>query len=116
MADDKIPPDDRRPRTPRDDARLYAPEHEGWTAVIKHDWTKEYCFLQRPGEDYYHLLLSGEIYLQRGTEKYCLACALRHGFASRDRTHWQKEAGATVPVSSDGPLSSEGSPENGQLT
>lgn len=72
------------------EGRIYVPEHEGWAAVIKQDWNKEYCFSQNPGENHYHLLLSGEIYLQRGTEKYCLNCALRHGFVTRDRTFWQK--------------------------
>jgi hypothetical protein len=72
------------------EARLYVVEHEGWTAAIKRDWNKEYCFAQNPGENHYHLLMSGEIHLQRGTEKYCLNCALRHGFVTRDRTFWQK--------------------------
>jgi hypothetical protein len=83
------------------DTRIYVPEHQGWTAAIKHGWTKEYCFLQNPGEDFYHLLVSGEIYLQRGTEKYCLSCSLRHGFATRERSYWQKEAGGTIAVSSE---------------
>jgi hypothetical protein len=76
--------------TAQSEARLYVPEHDGWTAVIKHDWNKEYCFAQNPGEDYYHLLLCGEICLQRGSEKYCLNCAMRHGILTRDRTYWQK--------------------------
>src|SRR3974390_677153 len=72
------------------DARLYLPDHDGWEAVIKRDWNKEYCFSQNPGENFYHLLLSGEIYLQRGGEKYCLNCAMRHGVLTRERTFWQK--------------------------
>jgi hypothetical protein len=101
VGDNKVPPDDvSRKRIERlDEARLYVPEHQGWTATIKQGWSKEYCCLQRPGEDFYHLLVSGEIYLQHGTEKYCLACSLRHGFATRERNHWQKETGATVAVS-----------------
>jgi hypothetical protein len=93
----QVPPHQFPPRqasdqcsTAQSEARLYVPEHDGWTAVIKHDWNKEYCFSQNPGDDHYHLMLSGEIYLQRGTEKYCLNCALRHGFVTRDRTFWQK--------------------------
>ncbi len=72
------------------EVRLYVPEQDRWTAAIKRDWLKEYCFGQNPGEDFYHLLLCGEIYLQHGTEKYCLNCALRHGFVTHDRTSWQK--------------------------
>lgn len=78
------------------EARFYLPAHEGWTAAIKQDWSKEYCFMQMPGEDHFHLLLCGEIYLQRGTERYCLNCALRHGYATRERTFWQKESGTYV--------------------
>lgn len=76
--------------TSKREARLYVPDHEGWEAAIKRDWTKEYCFSQNPGENYYHLLMSGEIYLQRAGEKYCLSCALRHGVITTDRTYWQK--------------------------
>jgi hypothetical protein len=87
------------------EARLYVPEHDGWAAAIKHEWSKEYCFAQKPGENHYHLLLSGEIYLQRGPEKYCLNCALRHGFVTRDRTFWQKGpssvTGTPIPIASD---------------
>lgn len=75
---------------PKSEARLYVPDHEGWEAAIKRDWTKEYCFSQNPGDNFYHLLLSGEIYLERQGEKYCLNCAMRHGVLTRDRTFWQK--------------------------
>lgn len=73
-----------------DDPRLYVPEPEGWEARLKRGWDKEYCYFQNPGDDFFHLLLSGEIYLQRGTEKVCLACAVRHGIATAERLNWQK--------------------------
>jgi len=73
-----------------DDARLYVPRNEGWTANIKRGWEKDYCYLQNPGEEYFHLILSGELYLQRGDEKYCLNCALRHGIVTSDRLYWQR--------------------------
>lgn len=72
------------------DARLYVPGREGWSAGIKDDRSKEYCCAQIPGEEHYHLLVAGEIFLQRGTDKFCLNCALRHGYATRDRRFWQK--------------------------
>ena len=37
--------------TAQSEARLYVPDHEGWSAAIKRDWNKEYCFAQNPGED-----------------------------------------------------------------
>ena len=85
-------------RLRKDDARLYVPEHNGWKAMIKQDSGKEYCFSQNPGEDFYHLLIGGEIYLQRDTEKVCLNCALRHGYATRDRTSWQRSPGSIALV------------------
>lgn len=71
------------------DPRLYAPYPEGTEAHIKHGWEKEYCFLQNPGEDHFHLLINGEIFIQRANEKYCLRCALRHGLLTTDRLNWQ---------------------------
>ena|ERR1700729_1513811 len=76
--------------------RLYVPEYAGWKAAIKHDWNKEYCFAQKPGEDFYHLLVTGEIYLQRGSDKFCLSCALRHGYATHDRTFWLQRPSSVV--------------------
>jgi hypothetical protein len=84
------------PRAPWADARLYVPNDDGFSAAIKHGWTKEYCFLQNPGENYYHLLLNGEIYLQRGNEKYCLSCSVRHGFVTHERGYWQKGPSSVV--------------------
>ena len=72
------------------DLRLYAADPEGWEARIKRTGDKEYCFFQNPGESYFHLLLAGEIHLQRGSEKICLTCARRHGLITADRLHWQK--------------------------
>jgi hypothetical protein len=76
------------PEAKAGEERLYVPEYAGWKAAIKNDWNKEYCFVQKPGEDFYHLLLTGEIFLQRGNEKYCLSCALRHGYATHARAFW----------------------------
>jgi len=72
-----------------DDARVYVPRNESWQAHIKRGWDKMYCYLKHPGDDGFHLILNGEIYLQRGDEKYCLGCAQTHGFATRDRLYWQ---------------------------
>lgn len=71
------------------DYRLYVPHNDGWLGRVKPDSTKEYCYMKSPGEDYYHLLQVGEIYLQRGHEKVCLTCALRNGVITENRLHWQ---------------------------
>jgi hypothetical protein len=78
------------------ESRLYVPEYAGWKAAIKDDWNKEYCFVQRPGEDFYHLLVTGEIYLQRGIEKYCMSCAVRHGYATHERAFWLRRPSSIV--------------------
>lgn len=75
--------------SPREGGRLFVPAPEGFSARIKQGWEKEYCYLQNPGEDYFHLILKGEIYLERGNEKYCLRCARRHGLITNDRLNWR---------------------------
>lgn len=72
------------------DFRLYLPYPEGWECHVKMGWDKFYCYAKNPGEDYFHLILNGEIYLQHGDEKYCLNCAMRQGTLTTDRLNWQK--------------------------
>jgi hypothetical protein len=76
----------------RDDARLYVPRPEGWQAHVKSDSQKEYCHLKNSGEEHFHLLTTGEVYLENNEEKFCLNCALSHGFATRNRLHWQRSS------------------------
>ncbi len=75
---------------PGRDHRLYVPKMAGWEAVIKQTWEQEYCYSKNPGEDWFHLLANGELYIQRGTEKFCLSCALRLKILTRNRLFWQK--------------------------
>jgi hypothetical protein len=35
--------------------------------------------MMAPGEDYYHRLRDGEVYLEREDERICFACASRRG-------------------------------------
>ena len=80
---------DQRQSDADETVRLYVKFPEGWSARVKHGWDKEYCYAQNPDEEYFHLLLDGEIYLERDNEKYCLNCALRREIITRDRLHWQ---------------------------
>jgi hypothetical protein len=64
------------------------PHSQSWQARIQ-TGVREYCSLRQPGEDWFHLLVDGEIYLQFGTEKMCLNCALRQGYITEDRLFWQ---------------------------
>jgi hypothetical protein len=71
-------------------ARLYVAALDDIKAVVKSDWSKEYCFDKSPGEDHFHLIVGGEIYIQHGHEKLCLECALGKGLVTRNRLNWQR--------------------------
>lgn len=79
------PPIERLP-----DERLYVLHPEEWSVRMKTDWVKEYCYQQAPGQDFFHALAKGELYLQRDHEKLCLNCAWRRGLLTRDRLYWQR--------------------------
>ena len=72
------------------DERLYVPHPEGWSAHVKRSSDKEYCYIKNPGEEFFHLLVIGEIYVERNGERLCLNCALRRGELTRNRTHWKR--------------------------
>ena len=69
---------------------MYVPAALDWHAVVKRDFTKQYCHLKAPGEPYHHLLVGGELYLDNGESKLCLNCAVRSGVVTLDRAYWQK--------------------------
>jgi hypothetical protein len=72
-----------------DDLRLYVPHPENWQVKLKTDGLRDYCHFKAPGQDFYHLLLQGEIFLEYGNARYCLTCAYRHGVVTDDRLFWQ---------------------------
>jgi hypothetical protein len=67
--------DDARPRR----LFLYEP---GWRIELKVGNDREFCYMMAPGQDYYHRLQDGEVFLRRGDERICLACAERRGLLS----------------------------------
>ena len=87
LSDDPIP-----------DTRLYVPDHEDWEVHIKRDSERMFCYSKHPGQDWFHLLLSGEIYVSRQDEKYCLRCALRMGILTEDRLFWQHRVPKRRPL------------------
>lgn len=89
---DQIEIQPANPASAERDYRLYLPKHSGWEAVIKQNWEQEHCYVKNPGEDWFHFLANGEIYIQRGNEKYCLTCALRQKILTRNRIYWEKGA------------------------
>jgi hypothetical protein len=70
-------PDLERP-APR---RLYLHE-PGWQIGLKVGSVREFCYMMAPGQDYYHRLSDGEVFLYRNDERICVACAERRGLLS----------------------------------
>ena len=89
MSDVENQPSDREPAQAPADIRLYIPEPNVWTARVKLGWEKEYCYAKTPGQDYLHLLLNGEVFIESREERLCLTCALRRGVITTDRLYWQ---------------------------
>lgn len=72
------------------DQRLYLPEHQQYRVRVMTGVEREYCFQKAPGQDYYHLLVPGELFVDSGDERLCINCALRRGILTFDRVFWQK--------------------------
>jgi hypothetical protein len=76
-----------QPSLPSEDA-VIAPSRRmfifepGWRVGVKSGSTRELCYMVAPGQDYYHRLLDGEVFLVRDGERLCLACASRRGLIS----------------------------------
>jgi hypothetical protein len=66
------------PADPGDVPRLFLREM-GWTFATKQGNEREYCYAMLPGQDFYHRLLDGELYLQGTEERLCIPCAARRG-------------------------------------
>lgn len=72
-----------------EDCRLYLPDSESWAAHIQRGSERQYCYAKAPGEDFFHLIVTGELFIQKGDEKLCLMCAVRLGVLTHNRLFWQ---------------------------
>src|SRR5207249_3012868 len=71
----------------------------GWRIGVKAGSEREFCYMVAPGQDYYHRLLDGEIFLSHGEEKLCLSCADRRGLlASEPRSLGESVTPITIPA------------------
>jgi hypothetical protein len=70
----------------------------GWSVGAKTGSHRELCHMMAPGQDFYHRLGDGEVYVYQGTEKLCLACAFRRGLISFEPKQLRE---AVVPVVED---------------
>lgn len=83
------PPVPDQIRTPR----LFLREI-GWEITIKRGSDRLFCYLTHPGENHYHRIMDGEIYLTREEEKICLPCAERRGLLSFEPKRLREPAAA----------------------
>jgi hypothetical protein len=70
----------------------------GWRIGVKHGSDREFCYMMMPGQDFYHRLLDGEIFLHRQDEKICLACASRRGLLVAEPRRLRE---AVLPIPAD---------------
>ncbi len=61
--------------------RLFLRE-PGWRVALKVGSVREHCYTIAPGDESYHRLADGEIYVYHGDEKLCVPCAERRGLLS----------------------------------
>ena len=43
---------------------------------------RAFCYMMAPGQDYYHRLVDGELFVHYNEERLCFACAERRGLIS----------------------------------
>ena len=75
LTDAQASPDDDVAASPR---RMFVFER-GWKVGMKTGSHRELCHMMAPGQDFYHRLGDGEVYIHQNTEKLCLSCAFRRG-------------------------------------
>src|SRR5690242_14275548 len=63
--------------------RLFVRE-AGWQVGHKADSMREFCYMTAPGQDFYHRLDAGELFLYRGDERLCIPCAERRGLLAHE--------------------------------
>jgi hypothetical protein len=85
--------------TPR---RLYLHE-PGWQIGLKVGSEREFCYMMTPGQDYYHRITDGEVFLYRNDERICVACAERRGLLTFEPKTLREPAFSIDFDISDGP-------------
>jgi hypothetical protein len=91
--------------------KLYVFE-PGWRVSIKHGSHREFCYMMAPGQDYYHRLLDGELYLHHGDERLCLSCAARRGIITYEPKRLRNPIDPSLADLSDLPIFD---PDSGEL-
>jgi hypothetical protein len=69
----------------------------GWKIGVKAGSHREFCYAAAPGQDFYHRLIDGEVFVFHRDEKLCLACAMRRGLIAFEPKRLREAIGA-VPA------------------
>src|SRR5262249_21663197 len=86
---------------PAESTRIFLRE-PGWRIGHKVGSVREFCYMMAPGQDYYHRLLDGEVYLYNAEERLCFACAERRGLLSREAKSLRENRGSAPRVTPEG--------------
>jgi len=70
----------------------------GWSIGVKTGSHRELCYMVAPGQDFYHRLGDGEVFVFQDTEKLCLPCAFRRGLIAFEPKQLRD---AVVPIIED---------------
>ncbi len=54
----------------------------GWRIGVNAGSHRSFCHTMAPGQDFYHRIASGEVFVFHNEEKLCLACAARRGLVT----------------------------------
>ncbi len=104
IRDPREPIDDNSNSSEHDDHHSIVPRiflrEPGWSVALKPSSDREFCHQMHPGENSYHRLSQGEIYVQSPDERLCLLCASRRGLLHFEPTRLRKPS-PTVQL--DGP-------------
>ena len=84
----------------------------GWRVSVKRGSHREFCYMMAPGQDYYHRLLDGELFVHHGDERLCLSCAVRRGLISFEPRMLGKPIDPSLADSSELPVFD---PDSGDL-
>lgn len=73
---------------PRDETasapRRFFLHEPGWSIRLKVGSEREFCYMMNPGQDYYHRISDGELYVSSPEERLCFACAQRRGILTHE--------------------------------
>ena len=93
---------DRRDHTQPAEARRVFVHEPGWRIGHKVGSAREFCYMMAPGQDYYHRLLDGEVYVYNNEERLCFACAERRGLLGHEARGLRPAVGAADRVEPEG--------------